>query len=46
MLGEMGVAWRTVIGRLNVVDILYKVQSIYGALFQQRCVAQVVRHHD
>jgi len=46
MLSEIGVTWRTVIGRLYVVNILYKVQSIYGVLFQKRCVAQVVRHHD
>ena len=46
MLSGMGITLRTVIGCLNVVNILYKVQSIYGVLFQKRCVAQVVRHHD
>jgi len=34
MLSKMGIVWRTVIGRLDVVNILYKVQSIYGVLLQ------------
>jgi hypothetical protein len=36
----------TVVRGLDVINILHEVQSIYCALIQKGCVAQVVRHHD
>lgn len=37
---------QTVIGRLDVVDVLLEVEAVDGILIQQRCVAEVVGHHD
>jgi hypothetical protein len=45
MLSGKGVIWRTVVGRLDVINILLEVQSIDGILVQQRRVTQVVCHH-
>jgi hypothetical protein len=46
MLCGTNVIWRTVVGRLDVIDVLLEVKSFYSELIQQCCVAQVVRHHD
>jgi hypothetical protein len=46
MLSGTNVIWRTVVGRLDVINVLLEVKSFCGELIQQRRVAQVVRHHD
>jgi len=46
MLSGTRVIRRTVVRRLDVINVLYKVQSIDSVLIQKGRVAQVVRHHD
>ena len=46
VLSRTSVIWRTVVGRLDVINVLLEAKSFCGGLIQQCCVAQVVRHHD
>lgn len=36
----------TVVGRLNIINVLDELQTRDRLLVQQRCIAQIMRHHN